>query len=363
MRILQVTGCWHPPQGAGGSQSSTHDLALSFIRLGHDVAVSASIMRGDWIWVRNRLLRLAHGDAYSPVDHSMGYPVYRGREPVKSARQICNEFRPSIVLVQAGLPVPLAKAFLEMNVPTIIYLRNDEFNKLGGDLPKHPLLGCLANSQYISRMAKEQLGVDAPSIPPIVLPERYRTKSSRRAVLFINPIHMKGVDVVLKLAERRPDIPFEFVEGWPVKNSGREEAKKRAELLPNVTWRECTHEGKEIYRNAKIVMVPSLFREAWGRVVTEAHLNGLPVITSDRGGLPESVGGGGILLDPEGPIEPWLEALSMLWDDEAIYKKYSAAAEQSAQRREIQPEFLLGQLISVVEQHLRNCNAMEAVLS
>ena len=37
-----------------------------------------------------------------------------------------------------------------------------------------------------------------------------------------------------------------------------------------------------------LVLAPSLWLEAWGMVVTEAALRGLPTIVSDAGGLPEA---------------------------------------------------------------------------
>jgi glycosyltransferase involved in cell wall biosynthesis len=34
--------------------------------------------------------------------------------------------------------------------------------------------------------------------------------------------------------------------------------------------------------------VPSVWNEAWGAVITEAQLRGIPVIASDAGGIPEA---------------------------------------------------------------------------
>ena len=51
------------------------------------------------------------------------------------------------------------------------------------------------------------------------------------------------------------------------------------------------------------MVVPSAWDEPFGRVVIEGNANGLPVITSDRGGLPEivqTVGGGEVFTDESG---------------------------------------------------------------
>jgi hypothetical protein len=44
------------------------------------------------------------------------------------------------------------------------------------------------------------------------------------------------------------------------------------------------------------------------------------------------VGPGGILIDPESPIENWVKAVKMLWGDEAIYTQLSTAALEHSAR-------------------------------
>ena len=66
-------------------------------------------------------------------------------------------------------------------------------------------------------------------------------------------------------------------------------------------------------------------------------INGIPVIGSDRGALPETLGDGGIVLPlPERltpvsqilptaeEVEPWVEAIIRLWDDRAWYQEQSS---------------------------------------
>ncbi|MCP4685033.1 MAG: glycosyltransferase family 4 protein [bacterium] len=64
---------------------------------------------------------------------------------------------------------------------------------------------------------------------------------------------------------------------------------------------------EEIYPELDVVVVPSLRDEAFGRIVPEANSYGLPVIVSNRGGLPEIVRDGvnGYVFDPasEGDLE------------------------------------------------------------
>jgi glycosyltransferase involved in cell wall biosynthesis len=55
--------------------------------------------------------------------------------------------------------------------------------------------------------------------------------------------------------------------------------------------------------------------------VSEAHINGIPVIASNVEGLVDSVGPGGVLVDPKESTQAWNEALSAVWDDEQAYNE------------------------------------------
>jgi hypothetical protein len=77
-----------------------------------------------------------------------------------------------------------------------------------------------------------------------------------------------------------------------------------------------------------------LWQESFGRVAAEALANGIPVLASRRGGLPEALGQAGCLFDvPErytpqsrivpgaDEVAPWVEAILRLWDDPAHYEQ------------------------------------------
>jgi glycosyltransferase involved in cell wall biosynthesis len=57
---------------------------------------------------------------------------------------------------------------------------------------------------------------------------------------------------------------------------------------------------EEAWRDIKVLLVPSIWLEAWGIVVIEAHLRGIPVISSNAGALPEAMLG----LDYIVPVNP-----------------------------------------------------------
>jgi glycosyltransferase involved in cell wall biosynthesis len=87
--------------------------------------------------------------------------------------------------------------------------------------------------------------------------------------------------------------------------------------------------------------VPSVCNEAWGAVVTEAQLRGIPVIASNAGGIPEAkidlpyvipvnaVTGEvdpktGDYIVPEQDMAPWVDAVaSLMAQDTSEYEELS----------------------------------------
>jgi len=105
---------------------------------------------------------------------------------------------------------------------------------------------------------------------------------------------------------------------------------------------------------SRAVLVPSLWRESLGRVPMEALANGIPVLASDRGALPETLGDAGFVFTiPErfGPntleiptareVAPWVAVLEKLWDDPEFEARQRALARAEARRWE--PSTVAGQ--------------------
>ena len=106
-----------------------------------------------------------------------------------------------------------------------------------------------------------------------------------------------------------------------------------------------TNDPRKFYRVSKAILMPSIWNESFGLVAAEAMANGIPVLASNRGVLPETVGDGGILFDipprctPESrdvptaaEVEPWVETILRLWNDKAFYREQSEKALEHARQ-------------------------------
>ena len=351
LRVLFATTQSYLPQRTGGSTTTTHDLCVELIGRGCTAGVLASLESSGWFGLRTRIRRKLPPRQAFPMDRKMGYPTFRGWRPLEGIPDVVDRFDPSVAVLQAGRVAPMAKRLVDEGVPTTVYLHDVEFERLGGGLEVRPGLCYVANSEFTAKRAQDEFGLDPVVIPPLVRPDAYRTETDRSTVVFVNPHPFKGVDIAFELATRRPDVPFLFVESWGVRDDLREEYTHRARSLPNLTWSPRVSDMREVYSRARLVLVPSEWEEAWGRVPTEAHFSGIPALASTRGGLPESVGTGGILVDPEAPISDWEDALGRLWDDEDEYDQMVERALEYSRRPAIQPENLISRFIEVLREH------------
>ena len=106
------------------------------------------------------------------------------------------------------------------------------------------------------------------------------------------------------------------------------------------------------YGRARLLLIPSQWQEAWGRVASEAQINGIPVVGSDIGGLPEAIGPGGILVPPKAPVESWTAAVRTLWFDDQRYAELSAAAQRYSEREELDPDWAAERIEQVLSEVL-----------
>jgi glycosyltransferase involved in cell wall biosynthesis len=166
-------------------------------------------------------------------------------------------------------------------------------------------------------------------------------------VLMVNPCGIKGLPIFCGLAASFPHLPFATVPTWGT--TSRDLAQLSS--LPNVTLLEADEQIDRIYAQTRVLVMPSLWGEAFGLTCVEAMLRGIPVLASDVGGLPEAKLGTDYVLPvnpverfgeelderliaeaiiPPQNLEPWVEALRRITHDREEYERQSVLAQRAA---------------------------------
>jgi glycosyltransferase involved in cell wall biosynthesis len=334
LNILFAGGNGYPPQATGGVQSSTHQLAQALLARGHRPAVLAPLYGEGWFGLQARL-RLKLSRQGFVTDRGFGYPVHRAWFAEDQVGAVLKHSRPDVAVVQCHRTVPIGRAFAAVGVPLVVYLRNVEFDELGGDPRDLPNARFIANSTFTAQSYAKAFGISATVIPPIIDRSRYQTTPVGDFVAFIGPVPAKGLDRAIEIAAACPEIPFLFVESWLLSAEQREALRLRIAQLQNVRFEPRTPDMKALFRRTRLLLAPSKWEEAWGRVASEAHCSGIPVIGSSRGGLAEAIGPGGIVLDYDAPLADWTAALRSLWSDPKAHAIASTAARAYSHRPEL----------------------------
>ncbi|MCX5696366.1 MAG: glycosyltransferase family 4 protein [Candidatus Omnitrophica bacterium] len=162
----------------------------------------------------------------------------------------------------------------------------------------------------------------------------------------------KGVHILIKAFRRieNPNIRLQIV--------GRGVYEKALKSLAGddsriVFYDNVPHgDTPKFYAAADVLVVPSIWYEVFGRVIVEAFSAGLPVISSDIGGMRELVKDGfnGFLFEP-GNIEQLKESLLRIIADEQVLKKLSDNA--YASRKEYEFSECVDKFIEIYKEAIR----------
>lgn len=207
-------------------------------------------------------------------------------------------------------------------VKNISRVRNEIVGKVRNIRNKKILEGMdliIANSKFMAETLRE-FGISSTPIEtvyPFIDLSSYRVRDKDvpdKYITYINPTYLKGVDIFRKIVKKLPRKKFIVV------GKGIEKLKNMPNNVTCFDWRD---DVRDIYKKTSIVLFPSIWDEPFGRVSIEAGINGIPTVASNRGGLAESVGKGGILIDNPYNINAWLSALERIESDRKYFSNES----------------------------------------
>ena len=212
-------------------------------------------------------------------------------------------------------------------------------------------------SQYLTDVYREKLGlISTPIEPPIDWSTVMAPDASRTFVTFVHPAPHKGLFLFARLADmlgsRRPDIPVLVVQSGRSAGSLNDIPGLDFGKYPQIMAAPPVAQPADYFALTRILLVPSVWAEPFGRVAAEAMINGIPPVVGNRGALPYVIGGdfaagggGRVLpipdwmtdkttrLPSEQEIQPWYDAVCALWDDAALYASIARRARQIAAER------------------------------
>jgi len=262
MRLLFVTSLQYLPQSHGGVQTSTNELCISLKQRGHQVAVLAALNQTSVLGWKSRIKmqvnkKLSGCKVFR--DSVSDYAVWRTWSPWDDLSYVVGKERPDlIVVIVADEPVRIALAALSTRIPILMRLLDVEFHRHAGHFPDLSNVSCVANSRFTAGKYGIRFGATPGVIYPLISADKYRTKTTRENVTFVNPHPYKGLDIALGIANLCPEIPFTFVESWRLSDAQRLLLLQKRAVLPNVTLSPPQNDMRAVYGKCKILLAPSV---------------------------------------------------------------------------------------------------------
>jgi glycosyltransferase involved in cell wall biosynthesis len=370
MRIIFVVQDPHIPYLFAGGPMDVHHMALTLAADGHEVAVAAALP-GLPEAVKFRQFPYRFQQAISP-NHLLVYrDTHNGYETFRVGhwlvRRLLEEriaaWRPDIVIAQGrnfwnfaltavGQGVPVVLRQIDTYGPETI-AQIVKTDSAIASLLHHELFTMVSNSAFVAAKVEELLKVASPVIYPLIRPEDSRCNNvDPRYITFISPIPLKGLAIALDVARLLPHRNFLFVEGWFGTAAQRKVLRREVARLRNVTLRPNSGTLGDVFASTAAILVPSQVEEAFGRVIVEAGFNGIPAVASRIGGIPESIGASGVLLEPSDPPQRWADALERIFSDPAAYASLCVAARVNAERKEFRAPVVTAKFLEVLHDHM-----------
>lgn len=210
--------------------------------------------------------------------------------------------------------------------------------------------GVVGVSNYVAEYCRRWGGLEAVHVPISLLepgPAPLLGKFENPYVLMVNPCAVKGLSIVLGLADALPQVQFGAVPSWGTTNEDLAELGRR----PNIHVLARVDNIDDLLAKACVTLVPSIWAEARSRMVLESMSRGVPVIGANVGGLHEAMLGVPYLLPvnpivrykgqvdehmvpvaevPPQDVRPWVETLQRLREDAQHWQEISALSRSAA---------------------------------
>lgn len=374
----------------GGAIKSNRALAMELVRRGHQMcavtpAISATneITHNEYLdnlRVTGMNVETVNGvyrfcfegvDVNAVVDQESLHHILKSK---------IQEFNPDWIFISTEDPSQLLlKTALEIRPHNVVYFVHTHYLLPFGPLSLYPgekrseLIAkaslVVTISRYVSDYVRAHSRIETfmCHIPHYDRDVRCLGSNTNRYVLMINPCAVKGISILLALAEAMPLVQFAVVPGWGTTPTDMRNLRQHG----NITFIKATANLNELYKDVSILLMPSIWEEGFGMSVVDAMSRGVPVISSNTGGLPEAKMGTNHQISvnsitsikssldenffplveiPEQNILPWKEAIEELLQNGDLY----ATESRSSMDRAL--EFISNLSIDPLESRLLGLN-------
>ena len=342
MRIM-IVNTWYYPNLMGGAEHSVKLLAEKLVKSGKEVAVFSidnrnkgivkEIINGVTVY-RSSAGKYNLYKAYE-TNTNMIYKVFQKNIEVynptikKEYLEVCDEFKPDIIHTNclSGISLNVWKINKSINIPTVHTIRDywllsprsiieneNKINKIYRIYLKLFQKYCRKKSRYVEF-------VTAPSKFTLnTMINNGFFENAKQKLCIVNSIEVNSEKLIRVISEKkkRKEEKIKFIyAGWLSEEKGVKNLisaftkinNNKIELiicgdgkLKNYIEDSTKKDGRlkylgklkpieleKEYYNADVLIIPSVWEEPFGRVVIEGNLQGLPVIGSNRGGIPEII--------------------------------------------------------------------------
>ncbi len=370
LRIYLIHNSTYYP-GAGGGDKSNRILVEALVEAGHQVRVFTRLEQfGEAEHAAHRAELNKRG--FQTEDwHGLGlnfrlsgaevHVITRDTNLRRALAEDLADQKPDIILCSTDDPAHLLfETALQQEGARVVYLvRATIALPFGPDassiseersarLREADAIVCV--SEYVARYCRNEGGLDAVHVP-ISLGDHANPPDVGRFdnpyITLVNPSAVKGLPILLGLADAMPETQFAAVPSWGTTPLDL----KAIQARPNIRILDAVDDITEILKQTRVTLVPSLWAEARSRMVVESLSRAVPVLASDVGGLREAMCGVEHVLPvnpilqyqskvsgqmvpeaevPEQDLEIWIKTLSSLLESEETWTELSRRGRTAA---------------------------------
>lgn len=245
-----------------------------------------------------------------------------------------KQFKPDVVVTAEENSLEIIRTISDsMKVPVVLRVNHAEWTEEEIYIASQKVSLIIFVSNFIAQKYRHVTHCNTAIVHPIYDWRLWMVKqNSRRFISMLNPVTHKGGDIFIKIVKSLPD-KFFLAQG------GAKQPDIKLEDHTNLEWRSRVLGNIEnnmglsyFLGNTKFLLLPSQWEDAMPGIAIQAMKNGIPVIGSNRGGIPEIIGDAGIIINDYQSIEAWITAVRRLDSDVQLYNKLSSEAKKQAAR-------------------------------